>query len=468
MLPTTVVHSVRPVDVPVNSPYFGYGSSNQCYRNSIQAPNLGPGEEEPKLQSDLYVPDNSGSVVDLQAQFEAVEADLADAVLAVGPVGTSPNANAAVITERTLYLQPADTSNPGVVTTGTQTIAGTKTFTGVLAASNLSGTNTGDLTLAAIGSSPNANGASLAGQVLTMQPADATNGGVVTNTTQSMAGDKTLTGNLTCNKGIYLPAATAGGDGIIYQNGSRLIHMWNGGNVYVGSCGNITQSPTTQTAVGLNALVNVQTGAARNCAFGCDALAALTTADNCTAMGRSALAGVTTGSDNIGIGFNAGSAITTTSGNIFIDNVGVLGDSATIKIGTSQTKCAIAGISGRTSSAGVAVLVNASGVLGTTTSSERFKENIHTLDNSVSAKLNQLRIVDFNYKDDPAKKIQYGVIAEEAAIPFPELALYDNDDPNQPVNTIQYLTLIPLLVKELQVQKARIDELTSELNALKA
>lgn len=461
MLPTTVVHPIRPVDVPVNSPYFGYGSSNQCYRNSIQAPNLGPGQEEPKLQSDLYVPDNSDLTADLQTQITTIEADLANAVLAVGPVGTSPNANAAVIASQTLHLQPADNTNPGVITTGAQTIAGAKTFTGVLAASNLSGTNTGDLTLAAIGSSPNANGASLAGQVLTLQPADATSGGVVTNTTQSMAGDKTLTGNLTCNKGIYLPIATAGGDGIIYQNGNRLIYTWNGSNVYVGRSGNITQNPTTQTAVGMNALSNSQSIAARNCAFGYDALAALTTAGNCTAVGRSALAGVTTGGDNIGIGLNAGSAITTTSGNIFIGNDGVLGDAATIKIGTSQTKCAIAGISGRTSSAGVAVLVNSSGVLGTTTSSERFKENIHTLDNSVSAKLNQLRIVDFNYKDDPAKKIQYGVIAEEAAIPFPELAVYDNDDPNQPVNTIQYLSLIPLLIKELQVQKARIDELTS-------
>lgn len=45
---------------------------------------------------------------------------------------------------------------------------------------NLSGTNTGDVSLAAVGSSPSANGASLSGQVLTLQPADATHPGILT------------------------------------------------------------------------------------------------------------------------------------------------------------------------------------------------------------------------------------------------------------------------------------------------
>lgn len=55
---------------------------------------------------------------------------------------------------------------------------------GVLTASNFSGsssgTNTGDVTLAAVGSSPSANAASLSGQVLTLQPFDSTHPGVVT------------------------------------------------------------------------------------------------------------------------------------------------------------------------------------------------------------------------------------------------------------------------------------------------
>jgi hypothetical protein len=45
---------------------------------------------------------------------------------------------------------------------------------------NLTGTNSGDVTLAAVGATPNANGASLSTQVLTLQPFDSTNPGVVT------------------------------------------------------------------------------------------------------------------------------------------------------------------------------------------------------------------------------------------------------------------------------------------------
>lgn len=54
------------------------------------------------------------------------------------------------------------------------------------------GSNSGDVTLAAIGSSANANGASLSGQVLTLQPASASFGGVVTTAAQTFAGAKTF------------------------------------------------------------------------------------------------------------------------------------------------------------------------------------------------------------------------------------------------------------------------------------
>lgn len=57
---------------------------------------------------------------------------------------------------------------------------------------NLAGTNSGDVTLTAVGAVPNANGASLATQALTLQPADATNPGVLTAGTQTIGGAKTL------------------------------------------------------------------------------------------------------------------------------------------------------------------------------------------------------------------------------------------------------------------------------------
>jgi hypothetical protein len=53
-------------------------------------------------------------------------------VLSLSAIGATANANAATITGTVLNLQPASASFGGVVTTGTQTIAGAKTFSGTI------------------------------------------------------------------------------------------------------------------------------------------------------------------------------------------------------------------------------------------------------------------------------------------------------------------------------------------------
>lgn len=126
------------------------------------------------------------------ATMNYVDSNFPNVTLAA--VGSSPNANAASISSQVLNLQPADATNPGVVTTGTQSFAGAKTFTGAISASNLSGTNTGNVTVGAIGSSPNANGLTLSSQALNLEPASASFGGVLTSGAQSIAGAKTFTG----------------------------------------------------------------------------------------------------------------------------------------------------------------------------------------------------------------------------------------------------------------------------------
>lgn len=50
-------------------------------------------------------------------------------------VGSTPNANAASLSTQALTLQPADGSNPGVITAGTQTIGGAKTFSSAITGS---------------------------------------------------------------------------------------------------------------------------------------------------------------------------------------------------------------------------------------------------------------------------------------------------------------------------------------------
>jgi hypothetical protein len=338
--------------------------------------------------------------------------------------------------------------------------------------------------LTSIGASPNANAATLTGSVLNLQPASASFGGVVTTATQSFAGDKSFNGNIGCSGTVSISATSSATQGTIFAGPDRFISRPGNQNTFIGlRAGNLTTAGDNCVALGYQALLTASSGGS-NIAIGSAALGLLTTSNTNVAIGSNSLGNlasgagstcvgnnsginITSGAANIIIGSNAGSAYTTNeSTNIVIGNPGVIGDSLAIRIGNTQTSCAIAGISGKTSTSGVAVLVNASGVLGTTTSSLRFKENVQTLPNSVSAKLENLRIVQFNYKDDPNHKIQYGVIAEEAVNQYPELTVYDNDDPSQPVNTFQYLSLIPLLVKELQVQKARIDQLESQMQGL--
>lgn len=130
------------------------------------------------------------------------------------------NATGLALVSNVLSTQSADGTHPGMVNTTTQTFAGNKTFTGTISASNLSGTNTGDVTLATFGSTPANPGASLSGQVLTLQPADATHGGGVSTTTQTFAGNKTFTGTISASNFSGSSSGTNTGDVTLAAFGS--------------------------------------------------------------------------------------------------------------------------------------------------------------------------------------------------------------------------------------------------------
>lgn len=93
------------------------------------------------------------SATDLQAAIEELDTEVdgrldlleADQHVAVtlAAVGSSPNANGATITGQVLNLEPANGSHPGVVSTAAQTFAGEKTFTDSM---NIVGWDVTDLT----------------------------------------------------------------------------------------------------------------------------------------------------------------------------------------------------------------------------------------------------------------------------------------------------------------------------------
>ncbi|HXJ36025.1 MAG TPA: tail fiber domain-containing protein [Candidatus Eisenbacteria bacterium] len=178
-------------------------------------------------------------------------------------------------------------------------------------------------------------------------------------------------------------------------------------------------------------------------------------------MGSAALYSTTSGARNIAIGVYAGRFQTTGNDNIYLANTSVAAESGQIKIGTAgtQTKTTIAGIRGTTVPGGITVLVDANGVLGTTTSSARFKQDVHDM-GEASDVLMKLRPVTFHYREDvvgaeEAKTQQYGLIAEEVAEVAPELVASDAD--GKP-DSVKYHVFPSLLLNELQKQRAAAQE----------
>jgi hypothetical protein len=105
-----------------------------------------------------------------------------------------------------------------------------------------------------------------------------------------------------------------------------------------------------------------------NTSVGAGALNADTSGSFNTGLGLGALGANTAGSNNVAIGQNAGMNLTTGSDNISIANVGVAGQSGTIRIGTAGNHTAIflAGVWGKTIGGQTqTVIVNGQGRLGT-------------------------------------------------------------------------------------------------------
>jgi hypothetical protein len=184
-----------------------------------------------------------------------------------------------------------------------------------------------------------------------------------------------------------------------------------------------------------------------------------------TALGYYALFNNVTASNNIALGYLAGYYLSTGSNNIDIGNVGLAAESNTIRIGTKGTHkiTVIAGIYG-TPVTGAAVVVSATGRLGVTVSSERFKTGIAPM-GSNTMKLGQLRPVTFHLKTDPKGVLQYGLIAEEVAKVYPELVIRNESGR---IDGVRYDELAPMLLNEVQQQAAEIRELKQQQKATAA
>lgn len=205
--------------------------------------------------------------------------------------GTGGSGVTQIVAGTNITISP--TGGTGVVTinsTGAGAV-GSLTTTGTTGAATLIGTvlNIPDysaassLSLANIGSSPNSTGATLISNVLTLQPANSGNGGVVTTGTQSFSGIKTFINEIIVD----------------------TIKIWRGSN---NSAANI--------AIGLDTLTD--NSGNQNTVLGYQASSSLvSTASFTAAVGYQALRNVN-GNNNAAVGHSAGSLLTIGSQNTFI------------------------------------------------------------------------------------------------------------------------------------------------------
>ncbi len=213
------------------------------------------------------------------------------------------------------------------------------------------------------------------------------------------------------------------------------------------------------TVTGGLALFSNTTGF-RNTAYGSFALSNNTTGFSNTAIGTGALHNAT-GFNNIGIGSDGGLNLTTGSDNICIGNSGVAAESGTIRIGSTGTQTAtfVAGVNGvTTGGTGTPVLIDASGQLGTISSSARFKDEIQDMGEATEGLL-KLRPVTFRYKTQPEGRTQFGLIGEEVEKVMPELVVCSSSGE---VETVLYHEMPAMLLNELQKQQRQINELQEQ------
>lgn len=238
--------------------------------------------------------------------------------------------------------------------------------------------------------------------------------------TVSGGGETISSGNLSLTSGNLALPTTSSTVGQITVNGIKAIHFYGTDNIFMGNAGNFTTSGSgTNIGLGTNSLVALTTGQRNicfgvnsgykltdgsfNCVWGVSSLYNATSSVLNLAIGYSSLYSATTGDgNNVAIGTIAGWNLTTgahnvliggtnnyptnttgtgsaytssESSNILIHNVGVVGESNKIRIGTAgtgvcqQDACYIAGIYGVTPGGTVnAALVDSNGQLGSVAS----------------------------------------------------------------------------------------------------
>ncbi len=186
------------------------------------------------------------------------------------------------------------------------------------------------------------------------------------STSLSVAGD-----TLPSTNPNFMIDTAVNGDITLSPNGSGKTDILNG-NLNLPNTSSLTNGMVTMGSspfahIGVGGTAKVSTY------LGINSGIAVTTASNNTGLGQATLVSVTSGSYNTAVGTGAGGSLTNESSNILIKNLGTVGESHAIRIGTpgsgngQQDKCFIAGIDGVNVGSVAKVVTENSNQLGTAT-----------------------------------------------------------------------------------------------------
>lgn len=190
------------------------------------------------------------------------------------------------------------------------------------------------------------------------------NNSLLLNSTGSLniaIGHSSLAANTTQNDNIAvgyqsLMALNGGAANIAIGNAALLVSTTDNANIAIGSsCLDSLNGGSNNTIIGRIGMAT-STADSQNVGLGNNVLHDLDGGDNNVAVGYNAGDNVETGSENIYIGFAAGTTNTTSeSANIYLNSVGVIADSHTLRIGAATgsgtqelNKSFISGIVGNT------------------------------------------------------------------------------------------------------------------------
>lgn len=225
-----------------------------------------------------------------------------------------------------------------------------------LVPSGSGGGGSGDVTLAPVGSSPNADGASLSGQVLNLEPADATHPGILTAGTQTIGGAKTFStsislegstsgaitqeaANVTTNYAVKWPAAQGSMNDVLENDGSGNL-SWVPGS---GSGANTALSNLITTAINQDLIFDTGAPAFVKTKNDTAASQAITIASGDSSANVASDVNILVGSSGSGVGgrvfISAGTSLDNTGGAIqIVTGAGATSfNSGDLSIGSSNT-----------------------------------------------------------------------------------------------------------------------------------